>query len=133
MRNRIVLVVSVLFAILMISSCGESFKEWKGVVKSTTDSTMVVTVEGEDFTFYTRNVELLNGVAIEGDTAVVNFKTGTDHNGMLVAITLRAIPKASQVIEAVEDTTKVLLTRPMTDKEAENLREFTDEAKKHGH
>ena len=133
MKSRIVLVFFVLVAILTISSCGEKFQEWTGVVKSTTDSTIVVAVEGEDITFYTGNVELLNGVAIEGDTAVVNFKTGVDHNGMLVAITLRAIPKKSQVVEAIEDTTKVLLTRPMSGKEAENLRQFTNEAKKHGH
>ena len=90
--------------------CKPELKNVRGLVKSLdvkndTLTSMTLTVDGNNVQIDMTRTRLQNGLAIEGDSVIVDYIDGD--NGTLIAVVCTTLPKPAQVFEP-KDT---LMTR----------------------
>ena len=112
-----------LLAVLAACSGKPELKEANAVVKSMTDSTVVATIDGEEATLIAKDVRLVNGAYMPGDSIRLTY-VGSLPSGKARAIIVTLIPKPSEVIEVGEDLSRELKT---ADVSAEQEPEQTEE------
>ena len=112
-----------LLAVLAACSGKPELKEAKAVVKSMTDSTLVASVDGEESTLVAKDVRLVNGAYMPGDSVVLHY-VGSLSSGEARALLVVLIPRPSEVIEGGEDLSRELKT---ADVSAEQEQEQTEE------
>ena len=112
-----------LLAVLAACSGKPELKEAKAVVKSMTDSTVVATIDGEEATLVAKDVRIVNGAYMPGDSVSLTY-VGSLSSGKARAVIVTLIPKPSEVIEVGEDLSRELKT---ADVSAEQEPEQTEE------
>ena len=111
-----------ILAVLAACSGKPELKEAKAVVKGMTDSTMVATVDGEEATLVTKDVRLVNGAYMPGDSIRLTY-VGSLSSGKARAVIVTLIPKPSEVFEGGVDMSRELKTAGMSAEEQETSEE----------
>ena len=110
MRKIFVSIFPCCLAALLASSCGKAeLKEARAVVTGMTDSTVVMSVDGEESTLLTKDVRISGGAYMPGDSVVVSY-VGRLSSGEARALLVTLIPRRSEVIEAGVDLSRELKT-----------------------
>ena len=123
--RRLFISMTLCSLLAVLAACGgkAELKEAQAVVKSMTDSTMVATIDGEDATLVTKDVRLVNGAYMPGDSVRLTY-VGSLSSGKARAVIVTLIPKPSEVIEGGVDDSRELKT---ADVSAEQEQEQTEE------
>ena len=97
--------------LLALSSCsdGGGLKEAPAYVRSMTDSTVVMSVDGEDATLLTADVRLVNGAFMPGDSVRLCY-VGRLSSGRARAVIVTLLPRRPEVFEGGVDTSRELKT-----------------------
>ena len=87
------------------TGCKPELKNVRGQVKSLVASndtlaSMVLSVDGTDFSVDMTRTRLQNGLAIEGDSVIVDYIDGD--NGTLIAVVCTMLPKPAQEFEPTD-------------------------------
>ena len=123
--RRLFISLTLCSIVAALTSCSgkPELKEAKAVVKSMTDSTVVATIDGEEAMLVTKDVRLVNGAYMPGDSVVLHY-VGSLSSGEARALLVVLIPRSSEVIEGGVDTSRELKT---ADVSAEQEQEQTEE------
>ena len=98
-----------LLAVLAACSGKPEPKEARAVVKSMTDSTLVANVDGEEATLVAKDVRMVNGAYMPGDSVVLHY-VGSLSSGEARALVVVLIPRPSEIIEGGVDESRELKT-----------------------
>ena len=121
-RLCISLALCSILAVLAACSGKPELKEAKAVVKGMTDSTVVATIDGEEATLVTKDVRLVNGAYMPGDSIRLTY-VGSLSSGKARAVIVTLIPKPSEVIEVGMDESRELKTADISVEEQETSEE----------
>ena len=118
----------------VLCCCGgrPRLKSCVSVVASVGDTTLVVSGDGGDVTFDTRDARYSNGLVQAGDSVDVSYIEG---KASPRALLIRLIPARGNVICVDSVAGGELKTKgePVSDEEREAMERFVRESKKHGH
>ena len=101
-----------------------------GIVDETTDSVMIVKIDGEKVMFDITGCSFTNGAVMYGDSVIIGY-IGDLGEKRALAETCYLIVKPSPIVEAGLDTTKVLITRDADPEEVEEIDKMIEAAKTH--
>ena len=101
--------------VLLVSSCQEKIQTTKAMVKKTTDTTLVATIDKYDIVFDIKQARCDNGAVMAGDSVTIHY-IGDLRDKKAKALLL-----------------KLILTKPMTPEEQKEFEEGIEFAKKNGH
>lgn len=119
-------------AVMLVSSCQEKIQTTKAMVKKTTDTTLVATIDKYDIVFDIKQARCDNGAVMAGDSVTIHY-IGDLRDKKAKALLLKLMPQKGTVVEAKYDPSKELLTKPMTPEEQKEFEEGIEFAKKNGH
>lgn len=115
--------------LLVIASCSQEIKTCTGRINRINDTLMTMQIGDYEVEFDMRKARYTNGAVMRGDSVNVDYVGELrDKKGRALIVCL--VPPEGTVIEAVVDTTKELITAPMSEEDARRLDEFVKNAKK---
>lgn len=99
-----------------------------GKINKMTDTTIVTKIGDYEITFNTKKAEYTNGVVMPGDSVTVHY-IGDLKEKWARALLIRLIPSQSNVVNAVHDSSKELMTAPKSEEDVKQLEEFVKKEK----
>lgn len=126
--KKIFFVPLFLFALLLLHSCGKEIKVCTAEVKEVNDSTSMITKIGDyEITFDIKKARFTNGAIMTGDSVRISYVGDLTERKATAAI-VHLIPKRGNVVNAGYDSSKELLTRPMSEDRLQKFENFVDNA-----
>ncbi len=125
MKSNKLMILVLMLAAIVVSSCQEKIKTTKGVVKNISDTTTVVKIDKYDIVFDTKQARLDNGAIMLEDSVAIHY-IGDLRDGKVKALLIRLMPKKGTVVEAVYDPSKELKVKeePMSDEQIEAIEKY---------
>lgn len=127
--KKYVIIPLLLLVLFAVQSCRKEIKVCTAKVQEVTDSTSMKTMIGDyEITFDMSKARLTNGAVMPGDSVRINY-IGDLKERKAKALIVYLIPKPGNVVDAVYDPNKELLTKPMDPEDKKRLDEFVEHSR----
>lgn len=130
--NKSLLFIVLSTVAILFSSCKEKIQTTTALVKKTSDTTLVATIDKYDIVFDVKDSRCDNGAIMPGDSVSIHY-VGDLRNKKAKAVLLTLIPQKGTIVEAIYDPSKELMTKPLSEEEMKRISKGMDYLKKHGH
>lgn len=126
--KKYVIIPLLLLVMLAMHSCRKEIKVCTAKIEEVSDSTSMITMIGDyQISFDISKARFTNGAVMPGDSVRINY-IGDLKERKAKALVVYLIPKPGNVVDAVYDPNKELLTKPMDPEDKRRLDEFVEHA-----